>query len=374
MTPTSMPDDPSGPAPTDEEYGALRASAALWAGTSVLITNALGQVLVQHVDYLETCLLPGGAVDRGESPAHAASRELHEELGVTAVVDRGLGVDWVSRETMGAPPALRFPGELLHVFDGGTWDDARIGAIRLPESEIKAIDFVEPARLPDLMTPRDARRALSALRARVNGAGAVILENGVPIAPGVLDRAGTLSTPRPRDHAALHRGPVPAGLPVGTCSGWLFAPDGRVLLLLDPDTGLAALPGGPPTPADDGDVAATLVRTAAEGAVAHLTDPVYVGHLAEPDAPCARVRWAAALTGLGPAVEAGYRCRRALATPEQAVQLFDWGPQTADQLTAVHEARQRLGLPRAALQALTELALPVAWPSTGPHPTVQGSG
>ncbi|MFE5300625.1 NUDIX domain-containing protein [Streptomyces sp. NPDC056632] len=361
MTPTSTPDEHPGPALTDEEYGALRASAALWAGTSVLITNTLGQVLVQHVDYLETCLLPGGAVDAGESPARAAARELHEELGVTAVVDQGLAVDWVSRATMGAPPALRFPGELLHVFDGGTWDDARIGTVRLPEREIKAIDFVEPARLADLMAPRDARRALSALRARINGAGAAILENGVPIAPGVLDRLGALSPPRPRDHSPFRRGPAPDGLPVGPCSGWLFAPDGRVLVLLDPDTGAAALPGGPPVPSDDGDAVATLIRTVADSALAHLTDPVRVGHLTAPAAPVAHVRWAARLTGLGPEAAAGSRCRRILATPEQAVQLFDWGPRTADHLAAVHQARERFALPRAALQAVTELAHPVAW-------------
>ncbi|XIE77278.1 NUDIX domain-containing protein [Streptomyces sp. SBR177] len=95
---------------TDEEYGALRASAALWAGTSVLITNRCGDVLVQHVDYLETCLLPGGGVDAGESPARAAARELREELGVTAVVERGLAVDWVSAASVAAPAAMRFPG------------------------------------------------------------------------------------------------------------------------------------------------------------------------------------------------------------------------------------------------------------------------
>ncbi|MEU2226723.1 NUDIX domain-containing protein [Streptomyces sp. NPDC018347] len=108
---------------TDEEYGALRAAAALWVGTSVLITDGRGRILVQHVDYRTTCLLPGGAVDGNEPPAQGAARELREELGITMTVDRALAVDWVSADSINAPAGMRFPGEILHVYDGGTWDN-----------------------------------------------------------------------------------------------------------------------------------------------------------------------------------------------------------------------------------------------------------
>ncbi|WP_176741277.1 hypothetical protein [Streptomyces sp. LUP30] len=123
MTTTSAPRELPGTAMTDEAYGALRTSAALWVGTSVLITNPFGRVLVQHVDYRDTCL---------------------EELGVTATVDHCLAADWIAADSTGAPAAMRFPGEILHVFDGGTWDDDRIGDIRLPPSEITGI----PGRPP----------------------------------------------------------------------------------------------------------------------------------------------------------------------------------------------------------------------------------
>ncbi|MFI8193809.1 NUDIX domain-containing protein [Streptomyces sp. NPDC085946] len=147
---------------TGKEYGALRASAALWAGTSVLITDERGRVLIQRVDYRTTCLLPGGAVDADESPAQGAARELREELGVTTTVDCGLAVDWVSADSLNVPADIRFPGEILHVYDGGTWANEQIAAIRLPDREIKSVEFVDPARLPDLMSSGDARRALSA--------------------------------------------------------------------------------------------------------------------------------------------------------------------------------------------------------------------
>lgn len=200
MTTTSAPDERPSVAMTDEAYGALRASAALWTGTSVLITNQHGQVLIQRVSYRPTCLLPGGAVDKGESPAQGAPREVKEELGVTANVTRGLAVDWVSPASRTTAPALKFPGEILHVFDGGVWDEDQIAAIRPAPGEIEAVEFAEPADLPALMSPGDARRTLSALRARIAGTGPALLEDGLPIAPTVLDRVGALRTARDRHH------------------------------------------------------------------------------------------------------------------------------------------------------------------------------
>ncbi|MFK0213182.1 NUDIX hydrolase [Streptomyces sp. NPDC090298] len=397
-------EDVPGSSMSDEEYGSLRAGAALWVGASVLITDERGRVLVQHVDYRDTCLLPGGAVDKGESPSHAATREMSEELGVSLTVERGLAVDWVSADSFDAPPVMRFNGEILHVYDGGTWDAERISTIRLPEHEIESVEFAEPSRLPDLMSARDARRALSALRARIDGAGPVFLENGLPLSPTPLDRAAVLHTARPRHHFPFHAGPVPAGLRVCEARGWLLAPDGRVLLLLDPDTGTARLPGGAPEPRDGGDPVATLRREAREEAASRFGDPVLLGHLPEPDEPRTRVRYAAALTGVGPAdvrpagvgqtgvdrtdvrppsldradlgqagvgraglgPAIGGAPTRVLVTPEQAVELFDWGPSAEAQLAAVHQARERLGIPRAGRRPVTELTAPADWSSSPP--------
>ncbi|MGW0855070.1 NUDIX domain-containing protein [Streptomyces sp. NPDC002690] len=367
MTTTTSPSGPAelpGPALSDEEYGALRASAALWAGTSVLITNRLGQVLVQSVDYRATRLLPGGAVDRGESPAHAAARELMEELGVVAVVDRGLAVDWVSADTVGAPAIMRFPGELLHVFDGGTWDEGRIAEIRLPDSEITGIEFVEPARLPDLLSPHDARRALAALRARINGSGTVLLENGRPLAPTVLDRLAVLGTARAEERHPWRPSTTPPRLHAAEARGWLFAPDGRVLVLLDPATGAARLPGAGSAAQDGGDPVATLRRGAGDEAAARIGTPLLLGHLTAPAGQPGRLRYAATLDGVGPAPTgqaAGPVHTRVLATPEQAAELFDWGPPAAEQLASVHRARRRLGLPEAARRPVTELTGPTDW-------------
>ncbi|WP_405442733.1 NUDIX domain-containing protein [Streptomyces avidinii] len=313
---------------TPAEYGASR--AAVWTAAVVLVTDARGRILVQSVDYRADRLLPGGAVDAGEAPSAAAARELREELGVDGRYPRGLVVDWIPADTPGFPPEMRFPGEILHVYDGGTWTPDRIAAVRLPAQEITGIQFAEPADLPALMDPGDARRALAALRARINGCGTALLEDGHPIAPTALDRLGVLRTRRIPQHEAWHPGPVPERLPVRDLRSWLFAPDGRVLLLVSRATGAAHLP--PPTAAS----------TDAAG-------PLGYRHVERG----AHARSAARLTALPPAADPEYA--RLLATPEQVRELSDWGPAGHGELDAVHTARTRLGLPTATRTPPTEL-------------------
>ncbi|MFD6180449.1 NUDIX domain-containing protein [Streptomyces goshikiensis] len=318
---------------TPAEYGASR--AALWTGALVLVTDTDGRVLVQTVDYRTDRLMPGGAVDAGESPAAAAAREMREELGVDGHYPHGLAVDWIPADTPGFPPETRFPGEILHVYDGGTWTPDRIAAVRLPAQEITGIEFAEPADLPLLMDAGDARRALSALRARVGGAGAALLEDGRPTVPTALDRLGVLRTRRVPQRDAWHPGPVPAHLPVRERSGWLFAPDGRVLLLIARATGAAHLP--PPTAGPTADALPLGYRHEAGAA-----DPAH-----------ADARTAARLTAVPPAADPAYA--RLLATPEQVRELSDWGPAGLRELAAVHAARERLSLPAPPRTPPTEL-------------------
>ena len=56
-------------------------------------TDAEGRVLVVRPTYASEWMLPGGRVERGETPHGAAVREAREETGLDVVIDRLALVD-----------------------------------------------------------------------------------------------------------------------------------------------------------------------------------------------------------------------------------------------------------------------------------------
>jgi ADP-ribose pyrophosphatase len=61
-----------------------------YGAAGLVLINDLGQVLLAHrsefVHFAGTWSFPGGALEEGETPADAALRELHEEIGVPPTV------------------------------------------------------------------------------------------------------------------------------------------------------------------------------------------------------------------------------------------------------------------------------------------------
>ncbi|WP_371478405.1 hypothetical protein [Kitasatospora sp. NBC_00315] len=158
---------------------------------------------------------------------------------------------------------------------------------------------------------------------------------------------------------------VPPGLPVKQSWGWLFAPDGRVLTLVNPKDGIVTLPGGSLEPEDAGDPGRALAREAGEEAQAVIGRPHYLGYLydrigsANGGHECARVRMTAALRAVGPTAPdpaSGRHYRRLLVAPGLAVELLGWGEAGLRQArAAVASAVVRLGVPEAANETIEEL-------------------
>lgn len=92
--------------------------------------DGAGRVLLVRPGYKPVWDLPGGVVEAGESPLAACTREVREELGITPVIERLVGVVWF-------PPRPHRAPSNLFVFAG-----------RLPES-VQAIIEPDPGEIAE---------------------------------------------------------------------------------------------------------------------------------------------------------------------------------------------------------------------------------
>ena len=325
---------PQQPVMSNADYAASRHT--VWISASALITDPFGRVLLVEPTYRDTLVLPGGAVEAGEHPAEACRREVAEETGLDISPQRALAIDHVVPGSAELPPDLPFPGDTHLIFDGGTLPGDAVSRLRLPPEELAGARFLSPEAAAAAMTALEARRLLAALRARWGGTGPVYLQDGRHLGPPPpLDRHGVLVRPDEGPPHRWHPGPrPPAGPAAADADGWLIAPDGRVLLLLDGPP-VPALPGGRVRGAEGEDPAGCVARLAADQAGATVEDPCPLGHRQAGAGRSALAAQnltavvAARLTRLGRAVAgpvSGRPCTRLLATPDQAAALLGWGP------------------------------------------------
>ncbi|MFF8880712.1 NUDIX hydrolase [Streptomyces flaveolus] len=350
------------------QYAASRHAA--WLGAAAIITDEVGRVLLVHPTYREddSWLLPGGVVEPGEHPHVTCRREITEELGLDLPLSAVLAVHSFSSHHPDLQPGTPCPGEVRFVFDGGTLTPGQVEAIRLPHEELSDYAFLETRDAVQRLRPVDGQIMLAAYRARLGNTATAHLADGRHILDvPALDRHDVHVRYRPLWDSPLHHGPVPERLPVQQAWAWCFVPDGRVVLVADPDPrgALPMLPGGTvettdATPED------TLHREAAEEAQLTLTDPVRLGWVLDETGkvyggvgPNARLRLAARVTAIGPAAvdpATGHPFTRLLTTPAQAAALLGWGPPGARQAQlAADTARERWGLPTARTAAIDEI-------------------
>jgi 8-oxo-dGTP diphosphatase len=148
---------------------------------------------------------------------------------------------------------------------------------------------------------------------------------------------------------AWHEVPVPPDLEITQVYGYLICPRTRRVLVQD-DEGRFNLPGGSPEPWD-GDMAATLVREAAEESQVRLDDVVYLGfqEVHRPArAPYAQVRMAGRIAGFDPRrpdPDGGRVYRRLMCPLGGAPAVLGWGdPAVAQARAAARAATWRWGI------------------------------
>jgi 8-oxo-dGTP diphosphatase len=138
--------------------------------SGALFADGGGRIFLVRKTYGNRWDIPGGYVDRGESPASACERELREELGLDRAVRRLLIHDWAPSEAEG--------DKILYIFDCGELgpDEQQI---RLDGIEIDGTQWVAVSDLARFVIPRLARRLTSAYRAYKAGE-VLYLEHGRP--------------------------------------------------------------------------------------------------------------------------------------------------------------------------------------------------
>lgn len=131
-----------------------------------------GAVLLVEPVHRSRWTVPGGAVERGETPREACARALADDLGLTTPLGPLLVVDWA--------PHVR-EERVRFVFDGGVLAEQRFDALVLAPG-LASWALLPPDELFVMTAPRVCRRVTAALDARRAGT-PVYLEHGEP-APG----------------------------------------------------------------------------------------------------------------------------------------------------------------------------------------------
>jgi len=135
-----------------------------------LFTDQIGRLLVLEPPYKPTWDLPGGMVERDESPRLAAQREVREEIGLAVEPGDLLAVDWIARSG-------DFTEIVAFLFDGGVLAPADIDRIVTDPAEVKSFRFAALDEAEQLLDPGQFARVSAALTSR---RAATYLENGSP--------------------------------------------------------------------------------------------------------------------------------------------------------------------------------------------------
>lgn len=143
-----------------EEY--LKNLATKRTGVAVLFFDESGKLLIVKPNYKEGWQVPGGTVDKNESPKDAAIRETKEEIGIIVDDLTFLCVEYKRSKFEG----LDF---LEFVFLGKSLSEEDIASIVLEENELDEFKFVGVEEALSLFRESLRKRLLAGLEAMKTG-------------------------------------------------------------------------------------------------------------------------------------------------------------------------------------------------------------
>lgn len=109
-------------------------------GVKCVVTNAGRWLMIRNSYGRGHWTFPGGAVDRGEEPATAAAREVHEEVGIALASVTPLGDYFSDRE---------YKRDTVYCFTANVdaWD------FTIDPAEIAEATWIDPDALPEFRAP-----------------------------------------------------------------------------------------------------------------------------------------------------------------------------------------------------------------------------
>lgn len=105
-------------------------------GVGALIMNEENEILIVKPSYKDNWLIPGGVIEKDESPREACLREAKEEVGIDLKMVNFLCVDY-KVDISGKGECLQF------IFFGGILNQSQISNIQLDKKEIIDYKFVK---------------------------------------------------------------------------------------------------------------------------------------------------------------------------------------------------------------------------------------
>jgi len=118
---------------------------------SAFFLNKEGNILIVKPTYRSDWLLPGGIVEKDESPRQACVREIKEELNIELPLNKLLCVEYLSDDTQ-QTESVQF------VFYGGLITESQISSILLPKPELNEYRFSTHEEALQLLSCKLARR------------------------------------------------------------------------------------------------------------------------------------------------------------------------------------------------------------------------
>ena len=113
-------------------------------GAGALIFNQEGELLLVKPSYKNHWSIPGGVVEKDESPKNACLREIEEEIGIKLSSLKFLCVDYIKTNS-------EKDENLQFIFYGGVLDTSQIKDMRLDKKEISEYCFADTTKAPNLL-------------------------------------------------------------------------------------------------------------------------------------------------------------------------------------------------------------------------------